>query len=132
MWALDVFWRHDMHSLHEVNGGLMVLLPKTTEATNLKQFRSISLIHSMGKLISKLLANRLAPRLPELVHPSKSMFIKKSFIHDNFKYVQSITKLLHARKQPALLLNVDIARAFDSVAWPFLLEVLQQMGFPRL
>jgi hypothetical protein len=132
MWALDAFWRHDMHSLHEVNGGLMVLLPKTAEATNLKQFRSISLIHSMGKLISKLLVNRLAPRLPELVHPSKSTFIKKSFIHDNFKYVQSTTNLLHARKQPALLLNVDIARSFDSVAWPFLLEVLQQMGFPRL
>jgi hypothetical protein len=68
-----------MHSLHEVNGGIMVLLPKTTEATNLKQFWSISLIHSMGKLISRLLANRLTPSLSELVHPSQSAFVKKVF-----------------------------------------------------
>jgi hypothetical protein len=30
-----------------------------------------------------------------------------------------------------LLLKVDIAKAFDSVAWPFLLEVLQHIGFSR-
>jgi hypothetical protein len=40
-------------------------------------------------------------------------------------------KLLHARKRPALLLKVDIAWAFDSVVWLFLIEVLQHMGFPR-
>lgn len=28
-------------------------------------------------------------------------------------------------------MKVDIARAFDSVSWPFLLELLQFMGFPR-
>jgi len=27
------------------------------------------------------------------------------------------------------ILKVDIAKAFDSVAWPFLLEVLQHIGF---
>jgi hypothetical protein len=33
---------------------------------------------------------------------------------------------------PALLLKLDISRAFDSVAWPFLLSVLRQRGFgPR-
>ena len=30
-----------------------------------------------------------------------------------------------------MLLKVDIAKAFDSVAWPFLIEVLQHIGFPR-
>jgi hypothetical protein len=120
-----------MRNLHEVNGGLMVFLPKTAESTNLKQFQPISLIHSMGKLISKLLANRLTPRLPELVHPSQNAFIKKHFIQDNFRYVQSATKLLHVRKRPALLLKVDIARAFYSMTWTFLLEVSQHMRFPR-
>jgi hypothetical protein len=39
----------------------------------------------MGKLISKLLSNRLVPMLLELVHPSQSAFIKQIFIQDNFK-----------------------------------------------
>ena len=31
-----------------------------------------------------------------------------------------------------MLLKLDISKAFDSVQWPFLLEVMQQMGFgPR-
>ena len=29
-----------------------------------------------------------------------------------------------------MLLKVDLAKAFDSVAWPFLLEVLELAGFP--
>jgi hypothetical protein len=132
MKALDAFWQHDMRNLHDVNGALMVLLPKSSDATNLKQFRPISLIHSVGKLISKLLANMLAPRLSELVHPSQSAFIKQRFIQDSYKYVQSVAKLLHVRRHPSLLLKVDIARAFDSMAWSFLIEVLQHLGFPRL
>lgn len=29
-----------------------------------------------------------------------------------------------------MLLKVDLAKAFDTVAWPFLLEVLEHLGFP--
>jgi hypothetical protein len=29
-----------------------------------------------------------------------------------------------------MLLKIDLAKAFDSVAWPFLLEVLEHAGFP--
>lgn len=30
-----------------------------------------------------------------------------------------------------MLLKIDIAKAFDTVAWTFLLEILQRMGFGR-
>jgi len=29
-----------------------------------------------------------------------------------------------------VLLKIDLAKAFDTVAWPFLLEILEHMGFP--
>jgi hypothetical protein len=45
--------------------------------------------------------------------------------------VQWTARRLHAKKKPSLLLKIDIAQAFDSVAWPFLLELLQHMGFPN-
>jgi hypothetical protein len=96
---------------------------------SMKDYHPISLIHIVGKLISKVLDNKLGPKLVDLVHPSQSAFIKNKFIQDNFRFVHASTKLLHARKHPSLLIKEDITRAFDSVAWSFLIEVLQHMGF---
>jgi hypothetical protein len=56
------------------------MIPKTTVVASLKDYRSISLVHSLGKLLSKLLANRLATMLGELVHPTQGAFIKGHFI----------------------------------------------------
>jgi hypothetical protein len=66
------------------------------------------------------------------MHVSQNAFIKGCFIHDSFKHIQASTKHLHARKVACLLLKVDIARAFDSVSWPFLLQVMQAMRFSRV
>lgn len=38
---------------------------------------------------------------------------------------------LHCKKFASVLLKVDIAKAFDCVVWPFLMEVLQHIGFPH-
>jgi hypothetical protein len=48
----------------------------------------ISLIHSFAKLVTKLLANRLGPRLHELVAANQSAFVRGRSIHDNFMLVQ--------------------------------------------
>ena len=43
--------------------------------------------------------------------------------------VQHTTKFLHQQKQARILLKLDITKAFDLVSWPFLLEVMQNLGF---
>jgi hypothetical protein len=65
----------------------LILVPKTAEVASLKDYRPTSLNHIVGKLFSKVLANKLAPRLSSLIHPSQSAFIKGQFIQDNFRYV---------------------------------------------
>jgi len=60
-----------------INEANIVLLPKKEGATNLSDFRPISLINSFAKIITKLLADRLAPRMNELVSGSQNAFIKK-------------------------------------------------------
>jgi hypothetical protein len=109
-------------SFHLMNEPLTILLPKIAEAATIKDFWPIFLIHSLGKLFSKVLENKLAPWLQEMVHHSQNTFIKGHFIQDNFKFVQSSARLLHAKKKPCLPLKVDITRAFDSVVWPLILD----------
>jgi hypothetical protein len=123
-----------MHSLQGQNWNLlntasMVLLPKKNEATDAKDYRPVSLMHGAAKILCKLLANRLAPELHKLVTPGQSAFIRGRSIQDNFIYVKNVIKKAHKKRSPLLFLKLDIAKAFDSLNWGFLLIVLSKMGF---
>jgi len=109
----------------------MVLLKKKEGATTLHDFRPISLIHSFAKLFTKALARRLSRHMGSLVRLNQSAFITGRLIHENFKAVQLTASLLHRKKIPCALFKVDIAKAFDSVDWRFLLAILKHMGFSR-
>jgi hypothetical protein len=112
-----------------LNTANIILLPKTEQAHRIGDYRPISLVHSVTKIFLKILANILAPRLPEMVSSSQSAFVKKRCIHDNFVLVQSLVKEFHRKKTRALYVKLDIANAFDSVSWAYLLEVLEHLGF---
>jgi hypothetical protein len=107
----------------------MILLRKKDNPEEIRDYRPISLIHSFSKLVTKCLANRLAKLLDSLVRPNQSAFIRGRSIHDNFRSVQLTYRFLHSVKRPSILLKVDIAKAFDTVSWAFLLELLEFMGF---
>jgi len=129
MAALEFFHQqHDQHLLH-LNKAHMILLPKKEDAQAIGDFRPISLTHSIAKLISKILATRLSGELNGLISRAQSAFIKRRSIHDNFLYAQNIVRELHRSKKSGLFLKLDIAKAFDSVRWDFLMEVLDQFGF---
>jgi mannosylglycoprotein endo-beta-mannosidase len=115
--------------LELINQANIVLLPKKNDATHLSDFRPISLINSLAKIITKLLADRLAPRLDKLVSGAQNAFIKKRCIHDNYVYVQGVIKALHKAKRPAFFIKLDISKAFDSLSWAFLIEVMTALGF---
>lgn len=108
-----------------LNTSFISLLPKKLDATQVKDFRPISLIHSV-KLLTKVMANRLAPQLPSLVATNQSAFVRERNIHDNFLLVQKIVKSLHRKKEAHILLKLDISKAFNSVSWSFLLEILRR------
>lgn len=129
--AFNAFWSLDSRSFHLLNDAYMILLRKKNKAQQIRDYRSISLMHSFGKLVAKCLATRLARVLDVLVRQNQSAFIRGRCLHDNFQTVQLTYKLLHSKKKACALIKVNIARAFDTVAWPFLLQVLEHLGFSR-
>jgi hypothetical protein len=123
-------WELDFRNFNCLNEAYMVLLHKNSNPLGRRDYRPISLIHTVGKLFAKTLALRLAPRMPALVSVNQTAFIQGRRIHENFRTVQLTCRWLHARRAPTVLLKVDLSKAFDTVAWSFLLEVLTRLGFP--
>jgi mannosylglycoprotein endo-beta-mannosidase len=127
--ALQAFHSLRTRRLELINEANIILLPKKDGADNISDFRPISLISSLAKIITKILADRLAPRLNELISGCHNASIKKRCIHDNFVYVQSVIKALHKAKRPTLFIKLDVAKAFDSLNWVFLMETMMALGF---
>ncbi|KAM0925087.1 hypothetical protein ACQ4PT_004437 [Festuca glaucescens] len=128
MAALRYVWIGRDQGFEALNEALIALLPKKDGAMELKDFRPVSLVHSFARLLTKIMARRLAPRMHELVDGNQMAFIRGRCIQDNFLLVKESAKLLHRKRFPSLLLKVDIAKAFDNISWPFLLSVLRHRG----
>jgi retron-type reverse transcriptase len=83
------------------------------------------------KIITKIMANRLAPRMNEIISSAQNAFIQNRSIHDNFLYVQRMIMNLHKKGNPALFAKLDISKAFDTLNWAYLLDVLRACGFSQ-
>jgi len=68
------------------------------------------MVHSFGKLVSKILAIMLAPFMSQLVPPNQTAFIRGRAIHDSFKFVQSAAALFRKRCIPKVLFKIDISK----------------------
>ncbi|KAK1685714.1 hypothetical protein QYE76_046562 [Lolium multiflorum] len=106
---------------HPVGGGV----PERDGAEDILDYRPISLIHAIAKIIAKVFALRLSPLMNDLVSNAQSAFIKKRSIHDNFLYARNLDKRFHKNKTPTLLFKLDIRKAFDSIRWEFIVDLLQ-------
>jgi hypothetical protein len=76
---MAVVWSRRFAQFDRLNTAYITLIPKKEGADQVKDFRPISLVHSFAKLITKLLANRLAGRLNEMISPIQSAFYKRLF-----------------------------------------------------
>jgi hypothetical protein len=65
--AFNSLSRLDSRGFGAVNQAFVTLLPKKDGAEEVRDFRPISLIHGVAKLVAKVLANRVAPVLPQMV-----------------------------------------------------------------
>ncbi|GKD36864.1 RNA-directed DNA polymerase, eukaryota [Tanacetum coccineum] len=104
------------------NSSFIALIPKVPDANLVKDFRPISLIGSIYKIIAKILSNRL-------VNEVQSAFIAERQMLDGSFILNEILQWCTKKKKKTLIFKVDFENAFDSIRWDFLDDVLKEFGF---
>ncbi|KAJ0941167.1 putative RNA-directed DNA polymerase [Helianthus annuus] len=124
----------DFYTRAEINAGsnpsFIVLLPKVEDPTELGDFRPISLIGLLYKIIAKVLANRLKPIFGKLISHTQSAFVGSRNILDGPLIVSEVVSWAKKYKTKVLIFKVDFAKAYDTLNWKFLIRVLGYMKFP--
>ena len=106
-------------------------VPKRPGADNIQDFRPISCLNTLYKVISRILADRLKYTLPDLVLPNQTGFIKNRLLLENVLLASEVLNGYHKKnRSPRITLKIDISKVFDSVRWDFLLQTLKVMQFP--
>jgi hypothetical protein len=60
----------DYKGFVRLNRAFITPIPKRQNASEIGNFRPISLVHNFSKLFSKIMANHLRAKLPDLVSPN--------------------------------------------------------------
>ncbi|XP_040865551.1 secreted RxLR effector protein 78-like [Glycine max] len=83
------------------------------------------------EIVSKILANRIAPVLETIIGETQTAFIKNRKMMDNIFLVQDILRKYEwKRSSSRCLLKIDLHKAYDSISWEFLDWMLKSIGFP--
>ncbi|CAL1387380.1 unnamed protein product [Linum trigynum] len=118
--------------LKSFNHTWLTLIPKVENVVTMTQLRPISLCQFVYKIVTKIMAERLACFLPQIISEGQNAFIRDRQIIENILLGHELMHYLKIKtrgKKGYMALKVDMEKAYDRVEWPFLLAVLTKMGF---
>ncbi|KAJ9555234.1 hypothetical protein OSB04_009848 [Centaurea solstitialis] len=116
--------------LKEVNHTLICLIPKCPNASRVGDYRPISCCSVIYKCISKIISDRIKPYLNNLVSKSQSAFIPGRRISDNILLAHELVSSYHKSSgPPKCAFKIDIRKAYDTVDWMYVINMLTGFGF---
>jgi Reverse transcriptase (RNA-dependent DNA polymerase) len=118
-------------TLELLNSSHIALVPKKKEASKPSDFRPISLVSSVQKVFSKLLACCLQKHMGQLLTETQTGVHKGCSILHGFHYAQELIGATSMQKTQIALFKADIHKTFDSIEWPFITNCFEASGFPE-
>ncbi|GKV31782.1 hypothetical protein SLEP1_g40447 [Rubroshorea leprosula] len=111
------------------NASFIVLIPKTENPQGIEEYRPISLIGVMYKIIAKLLANRLRKVLPMVIGEQQMAFLEERQLAEGVVIANEVIDEVKRKKMKSFLFKADFEKAYDKVCWEFIEYMMLRMGF---
>ena len=108
----------------------VIPLYKKGDHTKMDNYRPVSLLPVISKVLEKIIVNQLELIMDErnLIHGNQFGFKKRtSTIHANIKLSQIITKALNEKKKVGVVL-IDVKKAFDSCDHRIIVNKIKHLG----
>ncbi|XP_028773622.1 uncharacterized protein LOC114730681 [Neltuma alba] len=120
-------------TLREINGTLIVLIPKKDPPETLKDLRPISLCNVVYKIVTKIMANRIKTFLPQTISPNQCGFVPGRLSSDNIIVAQEVIHSMRNMKgkKGFMAIKIDLEKAYDCVNWNFLIGCLKELQLPN-
>ena len=127
----------ELFNINHLNGAmtnsqrqsLLRLLYKKDNRQLLTNWRPISLLNTDYKILSTLMASRLRPTLPEVIHDDQTCSIPNRMIFDNVLRLRDMAHEATEKNLNIILINLDQEKAFDLVNRGFLIKIMQKLNY---
>ncbi|GJR68055.1 RNA-directed DNA polymerase, eukaryota [Tanacetum coccineum] len=125
-----IMWFFDHRSFAKgCNSSFIALIPKCIDPKFFNNYRPISLIGILYKVVTQILAIRLSSVLNNLISEVQSAFLPNRQILDGPFIINELLSWCKLKKKQAMLFKMDFAKAYDSIRWDFLDDILCSFGF---
>lgn len=95
--------------MDQINYAQVVLIPMDT-AESISEYRPISLLNCIVKILAKVLANKLASRLHELIGEYQTVFIKGRTILDGNVKMHGVVHRIKRSRKTRFILKLDFEK----------------------
>ena len=113
------------------NATFIAMVPKKSQTFKISNYRPISLVTSLYKIIAKVLSGRLRKVLHETIFGSQGAFVEGRQILDAVLIANEVVDEKRRSGEEGVVFKIDFEKAYDHVEWGFLDHVLQRKGFSQ-
>jgi len=111
------------------NTSFIALVSKVKDPITIDQFRPISLVGAMYKIITKVMSHRIKGVISMVIDENQSAFMKGRGMFESVVIVNEVIEEVRRNRKSGVFFKVDFEKAYDSVRWSFLFDMLNKMGF---
>ena len=94
----------------------VVCLPKKTHPRKIEDYRPLTLLSVDYKILARIIANRLKPLLPGIIHRSQHCGTSVSTVFHAVATVRDVIAYAEVMRRPICVVSIDFNSAFDSLS----------------